>query len=136
MANDHGPQNQSLGFSFYHITIRLEDMGAGLGPVWPGAAPPHLPIGASRRLRLPNDVLDGPVFSLLTHTQLYIHTYIYKGVHPPPPMSIPFRPHLHGDDVAAHPLRMRLSIPSSLIMLLVSSTKYDQNTAKFLQSRN
>ncbi|KAJ0458737.1 hypothetical protein HanHA89_Chr16g0641181 [Helianthus annuus] len=45
----------------------------------PGVArrrtPTPPPIGASRRLRLPNDVLDGPVFSLLTHTSIHIYVY-------------------------------------------------------------
>ncbi|KAJ0495283.1 hypothetical protein HanIR_Chr12g0607141 [Helianthus annuus] len=34
---------------------------------------------------------------------IYIYIYIYKGVHPPPPRSIPFKPRLRDGDVAAHP---------------------------------
>ncbi|MFS7932167.1 hypothetical protein Hanom_Chr04g00364691 [Helianthus anomalus] len=66
------------------------------GPV--AISPPSLPHplalapGQARHLRPPQAGFDAPH----SHTHLYIHTYIYiyKGVHPPPLKSIPFRPPL------------------------------------------
>ncbi|KAJ0828445.1 hypothetical protein HanRHA438_Chr17g0837281 [Helianthus annuus] len=77
-------------------------MGMGLVPLARLCSPPRRPTPLLRRRSLPrllrpnSDGGDEP----LSHTHTSTHIHIYKGVHPPPLRSIPFRTIPRGGDVA------------------------------------
>ncbi|KAM0004902.1 hypothetical protein Hdeb2414_s0226g00840241 [Helianthus debilis subsp. tardiflorus] len=85
------------------FTLKAGRYGGRLGPAPdPHTAPlARLPAQTATHRR----VCRASLFLFLSHIPIHTYIYIHKGVHPPPPRSIPSKPLLRGAYVAAHPLQ-------------------------------